>query len=93
MSDPTEWIKNLVPPEDVAQMEATAKKILKADTTVYEMSIMMTQADMVQAVRAAEAMQAGDQGAWMIGISILMALIATMEDALQEDGVRYWEQE
>lgn len=91
MSDPTDWIKNLVPPEDVAQMEATAKRILSADTTIYEMSIMMTQSDMVQAVRAAEAMQAGDKEAWMMGISILMALVATMEDALQQDGIKYWE--
>jgi hypothetical protein len=91
MSDPTEWIKDLVPPEDVAQMEATAKKILNADTTVYEMSIMMTQTDMVQVIRAATAMQDGDKEAWMMGISILMALVATMEDALQQDGIKYWE--
>jgi hypothetical protein len=87
MNDPAEWIRNLVPPEDVAQMEATAKKILHADTTIYEMSVMMTQADMLQAVRAAAAMQSGDREAWMFGISILMALIATMEEALLHDGI------
>lgn len=91
MSDPTEWIKNLVPPEDVAQIESTAKRILNAESTIYEMSIMMTQTDMVMAVRAAAAMQEGDKEAWMMGISILMALIATMEDALIQDNIPIWD--
>lgn len=93
MTDPNEWIKNLIPPEDVAQIESSAKKIIKEDTTIYEMSILMTQSDMVQAVRAAVGMQVGDTESWMVGISILMALVSTMEQALDADGVDVFEEE
>lgn len=93
MTDPNEWIKKLIPPEDVAQIESSAKKIIKEDTTIYEMSIFMTQADMVQAVRAAVGMQLGDTESWMVGVSILMALVSTMEQALDADGIDVFEDE
>lgn len=57
------------------------------------MSIFMTQSDMVQAVRAAIGMQVGDAESWMVGVSILMALVSTMEQALDADGVDIFEEE
>lgn len=86
MTDPDEWIKAFNP-EDIEQIEATAKRIIDADTTVYEMSIFMSQSDMIEVVKAGVLMQTGDQQAWMMGMSVLMSLIATMVDALEHDGI------
>lgn len=91
MSDPNEWINNLIPPEQVEQMQSKAKRIVEAEGTFYEMSIMMAQADMVEAVRASYGMRMGDQESWIIGVSVLMALVSTMEIALDRDGVNIWE--
>lgn len=91
MSDPTEWIKNIVPPEEVAQMESKARKIIEGEFSLYEMSVMMRQADMIEAVRAGYMMQEGNRDAWILGTSILMALIQTMEEALNRDGINIWE--
>lgn len=86
MTDPDEWIKAFNP-EDIEQIEATAKRIIDADTTVYEMSIFMSQADMIEVVKAGVLMQTGDKQSWMLGMSVLMSLIATMVDALEHDGI------
>lgn len=80
-----------MPPEDVAQIESTAKRIINSDETFYEMSIMMRQSDMIEAVRAGVAMQAGDTEAWVTGVSILMALLTTMAEALNADNIDIWE--
>lgn len=91
MSDPNEWIKNLVPPDQVAQMESTAEKIIKQDEVFYEMSVMMNQADMITAVRAGYGMKLADEESWMIGIGVLMSLLGTMEQALKRDQINIWE--
>jgi hypothetical protein len=46
---------------------------------------------MVEAVRASYGMRMGDQESWIIGVSVLMALVSTMEIALDRDGVNIWE--
>jgi hypothetical protein len=91
MSDPNEWINNLIPPEQVEQIQSKAERIVEAEGTFYEMSIMMAQADMVEAVRASYGMRMGDQESWIIGVSVLMALVSTMEIALDRDGINIWE--
>jgi len=55
------------------------------------MSVMMTQADMLDAVRAGYGMRLGDPTSWMIGTSVLMSLLSTMEYALKRDNVDVWE--
>jgi hypothetical protein len=90
MTDPDEWIKAFNP-EDIEQIEATAKRIIDADTTVYEMSVFMSQADMIEVVKAGVLMQTGDQQAWMTGMAVLMSMISTMIDALQHDGINPFE--
>jgi hypothetical protein len=91
MSDPNEWINNLIPPEQVEQIQSKAERIVEAEGTFYEMSIMMAQVDMVEAVRASYGMRMGDQESWIIGVSVLMALVSTMEIALDRDGINIWE--
>lgn len=91
MTDPKEWIKKIMTPDEVAQIESKAKKIIKSDRTVYEMSILMTQADMIEAVKASMGMQHGDQDSWMIGVNILMAFFDTMIEALEADGINPFE--
>lgn len=91
MSEESEWIKNLIPPEEVADIESKAKKIEQEHGTFYEMSVMMSLEDMRDAVRAGYAMKMGSEEAWMMGISILMSLLATMEHALKKDNVDLWE--
>jgi hypothetical protein len=93
MSDPNEWIKNLVPPEQVAQIQSTAEKIIKKDEIFYEMSVMMSQGDMIDAVRASYGMKLGDQESWMVGIGVLMSLLGTMEQALKRDQINIWEED
>jgi len=36
-------------------------------------------------------MRMGDQESWIIGVSVLMALVSTMEIALDRDGINIWE--
>jgi hypothetical protein len=91
MSDPNEWINNLIPPEQVEQIQSKAERIVEAEGTFYEMSIMMAQADMIEAVRASYGMRMGDRESWIIGVSVLMALVSTMEIALDRDGINIWE--
>ena len=91
MTDQNDWIKKIVPPEQVSQMESKADKIIEGEAVVYEMSVMMRQADMIQAVRAGYAMREGDHDAWMLGAAMLMGLLQTMEDALKRDDVNIWE--
>lgn len=91
MSEESEWIKNLIPPEEVADIESKAKKIEQEHGTFYEMSVMMSLEDMRDAVRAGYAMRMGSEEAWMLGVSILMSLLATMEHALRKDNVDLWE--
>lgn len=91
MSEEAEWIKNLIPPEDIADIESKAEKIEQEHGTFYEMSVMMSLEDMRDAVRAGYAMKMGSEEAWMLGISILMSLLSTMEHALRKDNVNLWE--
>ena len=91
MSDPSEWIKDLLSEEDIANITAKAERILDDEGTYYEMTVAMTKADMVSAVRTGYGMQEGDMDAWLMGVSILMALLKTMEDRLEQDGVDVWE--
>lgn len=86
-----DWIFNLIPEEEVEQLESKANRIVEAHGTFYEMSVMMSQEDMIQAVRASYLMRRGDTPSWMLGIGILMSLIGTMEDALKQDGIPIWE--
>lgn len=90
MSD-FEWIKNLVSQEDLEELQTKANKIVEGHNTYYEMSVMMSQEDMVEAVRASYLMKVGDAEAWMLGIGILMGLLGTMEEALERDEVNIWE--
>lgn len=93
MTDPNEWIKDLVPPEQVEQMETSSRRIVDGHHTVYEMTLMMSEEDMVTAVRTLRGMRIGVADSWMMGLSILTALIDSMEDALLEGGVDvddYW---
>lgn len=91
MNEEADWIKNLVPPEDIADIEAKANKIEQEHGTFYEMSVMMSLEDMAEAVRAGYGMRLGDEESWMLGVNILMALLATMETALKKDGIDIWE--
>lgn len=91
MNDPSEWIRNLIPQEQVEQLEASSKRIVNGDTTYHEMSIVMSEADMITAVQNMYKMQDGDVVAWMFGIDMLVALISSMETALQQSGVDYKE--
>lgn len=93
MNDPNEWIKNLVPPEQVAQMQSSAEKIINQDESFYEMSVRMSQQDMIEAVRAGYGMKLGDQESWIIGTGILMSLLGTMEYALKRDNIDIWEED
>lgn len=91
MTDQNDWIKNFLPQEDISQIESKAKRIISQDSEYYEMSVMMTQADMLDAVRAGYGMRMGDQTSWMIGTSVLMSLLSTMEFALRRDNIDIWE--
>ena len=91
MTNEPDWIKNLVPPDDVAEIEATAEKIVEAHGTFYEMTVMMSQEDMIEAVRAGADMQEGIPEAWVIGVGILMSLLETMRIALEADNIQIWE--
>jgi hypothetical protein len=91
MSDQDDWINEFIPQEQVEQIQAEANKIIKGQETFYEMTVLMTQEDMVQAVRAFQHMKDGDMDSWMMGMSILAALIDTMEYALDRDDVDVWE--
>lgn len=91
MNDSNDWINNLIPPEQVEQIQAQSKRIVEAEGTFYEMSIMMAQADMIDAVRASYGMRMGDRESWIIGVSVLMALVSTMEIALDRDNINIWE--
>jgi hypothetical protein len=90
MTEP-EWIKNLVSQEDLDELQTKANKIVEGHNTFYEMSVMMSQEDMIEAVRASYGMRAQNEEAWMLGIGILMSLFATMEDALEHEGINIWE--
>lgn len=91
MSEEAEWIKNLIPPEDIADIESKAEKIEQEHGTFYEMSVMMSLEDMRDAVRASYGMKMGDEESWIVGIGILMSLLATMEIALKRDNINIWE--
>lgn len=91
MSDDNDWIFNLIPPDQVEQIESKADRIVEAHGTFYEMSVMMSQEDMIEAVRASYGMRLGDKESWMTGIAILMSLLATMETALSRDGINPFE--
>jgi hypothetical protein len=56
------------------------------------MTVMMSQEDMIEAVRAGHGMQLADHDSWVIGVAILMALMDTMKEALEKDGINIWEE-
>lgn len=87
MNNDNEWLKGIISDEEMAEIESKAKRIVDAHGVYYEMSVMMSQQDMIDAVRAGYFMRMGDKQAWMLGISVLMSLLGTMEIALEEDGV------
>ena len=74
-------------------MQAQANKIIRDEETFYEMTILMSQADMIAAIRAMDEMRAGKTDAWMIGLSMLSMLIETMALALDRDDIDAWEEE
>jgi uncharacterized FAD-dependent dehydrogenase len=92
MTEEPDWIKNLIDPQDVAEIQSTAERIVEAHGTFYEMTVMMSQEDMIEAVRAGHGMQIADHDSWVIGVAILMALMDTMKEALEKDGINIWEE-
>jgi hypothetical protein len=92
MNDHNEWIKNILPPEDVEAIESKAERIVQQHGTFYEMSVMMSQDDMIEAVRAGYGMPLGDTESWMVGIAVLMSLLKTMEYALKRDNINIWDE-
>lgn len=90
MSDPTEWIRGLVPEEQVNQLQELARRIERQAKSkpdpeaIYEMSLVMSEDDMVYAIKNFKKMQDGDTEAWMYGISMLVAIIETIKYALEE---------
>ena len=93
MSDKDDWINEFIPAEQVEQIEAQANKIIRDEETFYEMTILMSQGDMITAVRAMDEMRLGNTEAWMMGLSILSMLIETMAQALERDDIDAWEDE
>jgi hypothetical protein len=91
MSDPNEWIKDFLPEDDIAKIQAKAERIIDAEGTFYEMTVSMSRHDMLEAVRAGYGMQEGDAESWLLGVSIIMALFRSMQDCLEADGVDIWE--
>lgn len=93
MSDQDDWINEFIPAEQVEQIEAQANKIIRDEETFYEMTILMSQGDMITAVRAMDEMRLGNTEAWMMGLSILSMLIETMAQALERDEIDTWDDE
>jgi hypothetical protein len=91
MSDPNEWIKNLIPPEDVEQLQAKSERIVKGHDTFYEMTLMMYEEDMVKTVRTLNRMQDGNKESWIMAINLVLALLSTMEEALADADVDPYE--
>lgn len=91
MNEDSNWINDFLNSEDIADLESKAKRIVEAQGVYYQMSVMMTQEDMISAVRAGYDMRKGNKQAWMLGISVLMSLLNTMEIALEEDGIDVFE--
>jgi hypothetical protein len=56
------------------------------------MSVMMSQEDMIDAVRAGYGMRLADRDSWLVGIGVLMSLLGTMEAALKNDKINIWEE-
>jgi hypothetical protein len=91
MSDPNEWIKNLIPPEDVEQLQAKSERIVKGHDTFYEMTLMMYEEDMIKTVRSLHGMQRGERESWLLAINLVLALLGTMEEALAESDIDPYE--
>lgn len=87
MSDPNEWIKNLIPPEDVEQLQAKSERIVKGHDTFYEMTLMMYEEDMIKTVRSLHGMRDGNKESWLLAINLVLALLGTMEEALAESDI------
>lgn len=92
MSEDNKWIKEFLDSKDIAELESKAQRIVEAQGVYYQMSVMMSQEDMINAVRAGYGMKVGDTEAWMLGVAVLMSLLGTMEDALEEDGIDIFEE-
>lgn len=87
MSASDDWIREFMSQDEVEQLKSVANKIVKSDGVYYEMTIMMSEEDMCEAVRNVWRMQNNDVQAWLFGVSMLTQLVSTMAYALEENGI------
>lgn len=93
MSESSDWIRNLIPAEDVEQLQAKAQRIVEGHDTFYEMTLMMYEEDMINTVRMLSGMRNGEKESWLLAINLVLALVNTMEEALSESGINPYEDE
>lgn len=93
MTDPSEWIRDLIPPEDVEQLQSKAERIVEGHNTFYEMTLMMYEEDMIKTVRMLDGMRNGSKEAWLLAINLILALVNTMEEALGESGINPYDEQ
>ena len=93
MNENDDWIRDIVPEEDVENLNAKAKRIESSHDTYYELSFYLSQEEAIKTCQQFELVQEGQPFALMHMFSILSGIVDSIEFALSTDDINPYEED
>lgn len=88
-----DWIRNIVPNEDVESINARAERIEDDHNTWYELTFVLSRQEAIKTCQQFERAQDGDQVALLHMFSILTGIVGSIEFALSTDNIDPYEED
>lgn len=93
MNEDDEWIRDIIPEEDVDSLNAKAKRIESSHDTYYELSFFLSQEEAIRTCQQFQLVQDGQPYALMHMFSILTGIVDSIEFALSTDDIDPYEED
>lgn len=93
MNENDDWIRDIVPEEDVENLNAKAKRIESDHDTYYELSFYLSREEAIKTCQQFELVQEGQPYALMHMFSILTGIVNSIEFALSTDDIDPYEED
>jgi rubrerythrin len=94
MTNPNDdWIRDIIPEEDVESINAKAKRIEDDLDTYYELTFVLSREEAIKTCQKYESAQDGDANSMFHLYAILSGIVASIEFALATDDIDPYEED
>jgi hypothetical protein len=93
MNENDDWIRDIVPDEDVDNLNAKAQRIESDHDTYYELSFYLSRPEAIKTCQQFALVQEGQPFALVHMFSILTGIVDSIEFALSTDDINPYEED